>query len=187
MAEKEFFKKALSNFTHEVASGGAIRHLADRGYTVQQIVEKLDFPTPYESVQEVVWTHMTENRCILLMEPGCGRVQENVEYVTEYDSYGKKSFRRVIVKENVVPAVEWKEGFWGNMGYGKLAEFLAEKCREKGENSAYISCNVGVRLQTDPDIFADELSCFCFLCYDCETSIPLFLRGTARFKGICGI
>lgn len=159
MAERDFFEKALSNFTYEAASGGVIRHLADRGYTVQQIVEKLDFPTPYERVQEVAWAHMTENGCILPEEPGHGSAREKVEYVTEYDSYGKKSFRRVVIKENVVSGGEWKERLWGDLGYGKLAELLAEKCRENGENSAYISCNFGVRLQTDPDIFAEELSC----------------------------
>lgn len=40
MAEKDYFQNGLSNFTHEVASGGAIRHLAEPGYTVKQITEK---------------------------------------------------------------------------------------------------------------------------------------------------
>lgn len=40
MAVKDYFQNALSNFTHEVASGGAIRHLAEPGYTVKQITEK---------------------------------------------------------------------------------------------------------------------------------------------------
>ena len=45
MAEQEYFKNALSDFTYEAASGGAIRHLADLGYTVKQICEQLSFPT----------------------------------------------------------------------------------------------------------------------------------------------
>jgi len=35
--KQEYFKKSLSDFTFDMASGGAIRHLADRGYTVEQI------------------------------------------------------------------------------------------------------------------------------------------------------
>ena len=46
MGEQEYFKNALSNFMFEAASGGAIRHLADLGYTVKQISKKLEFPTP---------------------------------------------------------------------------------------------------------------------------------------------
>lgn len=37
------FQSALSDFTYDVACGGAIRHLADLGYTVHQITERLDF------------------------------------------------------------------------------------------------------------------------------------------------
>ena len=44
MSEQDFFKSALSNFTHEAASGGAIRHLADLGYTVDWITRELTFP-----------------------------------------------------------------------------------------------------------------------------------------------
>ena len=31
MAEEEYFKKALSNFTYEVANAGSIRHMAEQG------------------------------------------------------------------------------------------------------------------------------------------------------------
>ena len=48
MSEQDFFKSALADFTFEAASGGAIRHLADLGYTVKQITEQLSFPTPCE-------------------------------------------------------------------------------------------------------------------------------------------
>lgn len=34
MSKENYFQKALSNFTFEVASDGAIRHLAEHGYTV---------------------------------------------------------------------------------------------------------------------------------------------------------
>ena len=50
--EQEYFKKALSDFALDAASGGAIRHLADRGYTANQIVRMLDFPTPFKTEQK---------------------------------------------------------------------------------------------------------------------------------------
>lgn len=48
MSEQDYFKNALSDFTFEAACGGAIRHLADLGYTVSQIKEQLAFPLPWK-------------------------------------------------------------------------------------------------------------------------------------------
>ena len=73
MGEHGYFQKALADFTYEAASGGAIRHLADMGYTVKQIAAKLDFPTPYERVQKGVWERLLETGVILTEEPGGGR------------------------------------------------------------------------------------------------------------------
>ena len=56
----KYFQKALSDFTYNAASGGAIRHLTDVGYTVKQIMEELAFPTPYERVQKGVWERLIE-------------------------------------------------------------------------------------------------------------------------------
>ena len=89
MAENEYFKQALSSFAMDMASGGAIKHLTNQGYTVQQIVNKLDFPTPYEKVQELVWKQMIENGCLLLEEPGNGTEHEKVDYIQETDSLGR--------------------------------------------------------------------------------------------------
>ena len=70
MSEKKYFKNALSDFTFEAASGAAIRHLADLGYTVKQITERLTYPTSYERVQKVVWEHLVNTGVLLLKEPG---------------------------------------------------------------------------------------------------------------------
>lgn len=51
MGEQDYFKNALSNFTYDVACGGAIRHKADTGDTVRKIANELDFPMPYEKVR----------------------------------------------------------------------------------------------------------------------------------------
>lgn len=93
---KEDFRQALSDFTFDVASGGAIRHLTDLGYTVKQIQEQLDFPTPIARIQEGVWKRLVDTGVILLEEPLRQEPKEKVNYVREYDSYGKASFRRVV-------------------------------------------------------------------------------------------
>lgn len=111
--DKEF-QQALSDFTFDVASGGAIRHLTDLGYTVKQIQDRLDFPTPFARVQEAVWKRLVETGVIRLEEPLFGAAVSGggkagaaegrdtgaggavrVNYVREYDSYGRASFRRV--------------------------------------------------------------------------------------------
>lgn len=94
--EKEGFRQALSDFSFDVASGGAIRHLTDLGYTVKQIQGQLDFPTPGARVQEAVWKRLVDTGVILLEEPWRQRAKEKVEFIREYDSYGKASFRRVV-------------------------------------------------------------------------------------------
>ena len=97
--EQTYFQRALSDFVYDVASAGAIRHLADLGCTVKQIQERLDFPTPYERIQRTVWKHLTDTGVIFPERPEQGKTGEKVEYVREYDSYGRASFRRVVVAE----------------------------------------------------------------------------------------
>ena len=88
--KQEYFKKSLSDFTFDMASGGAIRHLADRGYTVEQIVKMLDFPTPYDRVQQTVWKYFLDKGTVLLKEPEREAEEEKYGYVTDYDVWKKK-------------------------------------------------------------------------------------------------
>ena len=59
------FQNALSNFVHDVASGGAVRHLADAGYSISEIAAQLDYPLPKEKIAAVIWEHFvnTGRRC----------------------------------------------------------------------------------------------------------------------------
>lgn len=66
---KDYFNQALSDFMFEVASGGSIRHLVDLGYSVDQIMGKLAFPTPRERVEKAVYKHMTETGLLLSKLP----------------------------------------------------------------------------------------------------------------------
>ncbi|MCR4618410.1 MAG: hypothetical protein K5669_09550 [Lachnospiraceae bacterium] len=94
MAEK-YFDKALSNFTNDFASGGAIRHLADKGFTVKEIHDRLDFPTPVSKISETVWNHFLEEGIILLEDPLTGTSKGKVRFEKVQNKYGKTSFKRV--------------------------------------------------------------------------------------------
>ena len=109
MEEQKYFKQAISNFTFEAACGGAIRHLADLGYSVKQIEEQLSYPVPYEKVQKTVWEYFLENGILLLEEPGKVKIQEKADYVKEYNKYGKASFRRVVSQKEEAGEIHFKE------------------------------------------------------------------------------
>ena len=149
MSEQKYFQNALSDFTYEAASGGAIRHLADAGYTAKQISEKLTFPTPYERVQKILWQHLLATEVVLLEEPGSGKSWEKPVYITEHDKYGRISFRRALAQRENSGQIYLKESspFSGQESHGKrgkkLAELLAEKCNANGEKEAYVSCSFG--------------------------------------------
>ncbi|MGN0141118.1 MAG: hypothetical protein ACI4AD_02760 [Roseburia sp.] len=96
--ENQYFTEALADFTHDMASGGAIRHLADLGYTVREISAALDFPTPMERIRKTVWKHYVDTGVICLTDSGDVSVAEKVSYVKEYGKYGKTSLRRVVEK-----------------------------------------------------------------------------------------
>lgn len=159
MAEDKYFQQALQNFTMDVASGDAIRHLADKGFSVGQIRNMLDFPTPYDRVQRTVWEHFLDTGRIRLEEPGRDMGQESYAYVTEYDQYGRKSFRRVTVGETAPEAVEFREQIFEKTGPEPFLACLARLCQENGEETSYISCDFGLRAKREPDAFLRALAC----------------------------
>ena len=144
MAGQDYFKNALSDFTFEAANGGAIRHLWDLGYTVQQIRERLAFPASSQRVQECVWKHMLDKGMVLRQEPGSLATSQRTEFVREYDKYGRATFRRInITSENNGP-IFWRELAFCDSSHGKLSDYLAGKCLENGEENAYISWDFGL-------------------------------------------
>ena len=74
--QPKYFEEALSNFVHDVASGGAIRHLVESGYSVNQIMERLDYPTPRERVEKTVYKYMTESGILLSQLPATEDMME---------------------------------------------------------------------------------------------------------------
>lgn len=157
MSEEKYFQKALSNFTYEAASGGAIRHLADLGYSVKQIGEQLTFPTPYEKIQQTVWEHLIETGVILLEEPGRERHYEKVDFVKEYGKYGRTDFRRVTRNVADTVQIRWKERQFSEEKDGRLADYLTKKCRENGDDSSYVLCNFGALLKNEPEQFEKRI------------------------------
>ena len=156
MAENDYFKLALSNFVFDMASGGAIQHLTNQGYTVKQMIEKLDFPAPYEKVQEAVWKQLLNNGSLLLEEPGSGAGQKRAEYVVEKDNFGRRSFRKVVIKADKTKQIHWKEVIFSRKINGKLADYLSKKIKENGENASYISCNFGMKTNRLPDVLDEQ-------------------------------
>lgn len=151
MAENEYFREALSNFTFEAAGGGAIRHLADLGCTMDEIEKQLLYPIPHKKVQKTVWEHLVKKRVILLEEPGKGETPEKAEYVKEYDRYGKASFRRIVLEAGAAAEqIIWKKQRYDFTGDGKLSVFLGEKCAGICQDRAYVSCDFGLQAREDP-------------------------------------
>jgi len=66
------FNKALSNFINDAAVGGAIRHLADLGYSISQISDSLDYPLPKDKIASIIWEHFLNIGKISLKEDVTG-------------------------------------------------------------------------------------------------------------------
>lgn len=130
----EYFKSALADFTVDFASGGAIRVMADKGYTVKEIHDRLDFPVPPEKIGELVWKHYVENGVIRLEEPCKGSEESpkrKVTYEKVQDKYGHTSFRQVEVEDS---------------SFG-----------DTQESADYILCDFGKRIYQNKAKFEKEL------------------------------
>jgi hypothetical protein len=100
MGENKYFREALKNFTYDSASGGAIEHLANLGYLPQEIEKMLDFPTPYRQIQENYWNYLVKNKIIVEEKEELARGRKKEYFVTDHDSYGRKTFRQVVEYED---------------------------------------------------------------------------------------
>ncbi len=61
----DYFEATLSDFVHEMASAGAIRHLVSKGYSIEQIMDMLDYPTSRTRVEKTVYQYMKESGLLL--------------------------------------------------------------------------------------------------------------------------
>lgn len=164
MDETNYFQSALSSFVTDAACGGAIRHLTDIGYTLDQIVERLDYPAPRAKVQRIMMEYLYESRMLLREEPSEELFAPQVQFVQEQDAYGRRSMRKIVVDRNgqnevtnasdLIMSLQrettaqtqdfaWKESVYDLRRDGKLIELLHAKCKKNGETYSYISCPFG--------------------------------------------
>ena len=122
--EEGYFQKALSRFTVEFAAGNAIRALADKGCTVEEIHERLAFPVSKKAIGELVWAHLLDNGTICLYDPK----EQPEKIITTYEkvqnAYGKVSFRQV--RRTVALEGEYVTCDFGKRLYQNREAFLRE-------------------------------------------------------------
>lgn len=157
-----YFQTALSNFVTDAACGGAVRHLVDIGYTLNQICDRLDYPAPRSKVQRIMMEHLYEQRILLREEPSMKIFAERAQFIQEQGAYGRRTLRKVgndYNSQNKLTNVSnlttlsqqkkaaqlqdilWKEAVYERRRDGKLTELLHRKCEENGENNCYMSCS----------------------------------------------
>jgi len=168
---KKYFEEALSDFIHDAASGGAIRHLVDLGYSVEQISRTLSYPTPRKRIQQTVYRYMLESGLIrksLRSEDSMCRTAEG----------GERRFRSVRLSV-------------GNRE--KLYRYVHEKIKENGEEDSYLSCPFGIWLRRDgvtgEEGLRERLACLNKREQDYITGIPwegslVYHRLTSRMQEI---
>lgn len=115
------FNKALSNFINDAAAGGAVRHLADMGYSISQIADNLDYPISKEKIAGYMWEYFVNTGKICLEEPK--QTKDIASFVKEQDSYGRISFRRV-TKTVDNSDKQYVKCEFGKLLYKKDEEFL---------------------------------------------------------------
>ncbi len=170
MGEQSPFQSALADFTYDVASGGAIRHLTDLGYTAKQISETLAYPTPMRRIQEQMWKRLVETAVILEQEPGSRR--ETSEFVREYGKYGRTSFRRVsgtaaqgsrVCASEITARASDREGLRG---------LLSRKLEENGAKDSYAACDFGLLAADEPEKYRELLAALDERCREYIVGLP---------------
>lgn len=77
---QDYFGKAMGNFVHEMAGAGAIRHMVDQGYSIPQIMERLDYPTPQRRVEETALKYMLKQGILSERLPDSDYRRVNIPY-----------------------------------------------------------------------------------------------------------
>lgn len=124
-----YFQAALSDFMFDVAAGGAIRHLTDRGHSVEQIMKELDYPVARSKVEKAVYRHLVESGILM-----SGLPEEN-EKMRIY---------------HLQPDVE-KDG-------NKFRAELLKYIEKYGEENSYMECPFGLWMKNDEKKLQQALS-----------------------------
>lgn len=151
--EDRYFENALSNFVFDIAGGSAIRHMADKGYTIKRIKESLEYPVSFEKIQNTVWKHLLDRKVILEEEPGISATKENIAYVEKYGKYGRKSFSVVVVPDTNYKKIKWKVNEYKYNIKQDFSVYISGKCNKNGRETAYVSCDFGILKRNSTDKF----------------------------------
>lgn len=153
-----YFKSALSNFATEVACGGAVRHLTDAGFSLDQMIDRLDYPTPRAKVQKLMMARLYETHVLLKEEPSLALFEPKQVYVQDQDAFGRRSMRKTSVdlfsqksmtdmpnmttmtESDKMGRLKWRENIYTQHSGIKLTNVLHQKCEENGEKYSYVSC-----------------------------------------------
>ena len=129
------FNKALSNFIHDAAAGGAVRHLADLSYSISKISAELDYPLSKEMIAQLMWEHYVNIGKICLEEPK--DIHEKASFIKEQDEFGRISFRRV-VEEIDNSSKKYAKCEFGKALYQKKPVFLSKLNLLEKDDREYI-------------------------------------------------
>ena len=156
--ENKYFENALSSFVFDMAGGNAIRHLADKGYSVKRIKDMLEYPVPFEKVQKTVWEHLLDKKALLLQEPGIKTDKEKIVYTERTDCYGRKSFCAVAAADRDNRDILWKIIEYGSEEKQDFLHYISEKCCQNEKKNAYICCDFGITAKKDCKKYETMLS-----------------------------
>ena len=79
------FEEALHNFTADVAYVKDVRHLYDRGLSVDEIIANCTYPVNEAKVNKVIEDYEKEK----------AQGKSRTRFIEDVDAYGRKSFRKV--------------------------------------------------------------------------------------------
>lgn len=137
MSESDYFKRALANFTFDVAGGAAIRKLARQGYSVDEIISKLDYPVPRAKVGRTVYSEYVACGKVYEKEPPQDGIITKISYVKEYGANGRSSMRQVEEKV-AVENREYVKCEFGKMKYQNTQEFHRKLDKMSPRDRSYI-------------------------------------------------
>ena len=164
------FQKALNNFVKDFGYGDAIMHLADNGFTLSQIKDRIGSHLPEEYLCEKIIKSYVDGGTVLLAAPGSAR-REKTSMVKDVGEFGQISFRQVreIIEETGVSftSYQWTVEDWKEETLARYIKILEEGWRNP-EDKIYVSFFLTARrLSGWQEILTarqiDYLRCFCYL------------------------
>lgn len=79
-----YFNEALGRMTAQYAYVDSVNHLTDLGYTLDEIMERLDYPVSRQTVATVMQARL---------DAGCKKAAS--EYIVEQDHLGRRTYRKI--------------------------------------------------------------------------------------------